>query len=316
MLLMDQSVSSRTVQPFDRNSECCTAETLTLYPSPEAEKVLKTEILSDLALFISGPYVDVKIQSSVDSNSSNDDDDDDSYGPELPCAITVKKNGHDSVLSFFQWEFDGHESFANEDGPASQNNPVENLARVRFMVDPNNADAVMCQIFENPIILSSKEISRRWYRSSDIKKFRHMSHREAFGARTSSTYVKQFRFLHASCDNSTSLLSLSRVFASTVASSPYRGYESLVFSDLYRTVRKAIVHEILQAQRDFRSTCHPSPEVLENLLSSRSKQLSKQSRRVAYVIGKGDADVARKIFTSKELEFITTLLREPTKVEL
>jgi hypothetical protein len=316
MLLIDQNISYPTIESVDPKSEHFIVDKLTSYPypPPEAEDIRENDTLSDLALFISGPYMDVNIQSSVDSMDS---DDEDSYGPEI-SSVT---NENDSQSTFAKWEFDAQDSFAYENGMTSQNfAPVKKSFRIQFITDPNSKDEVFCQKYENAIILNSKECSRRWYRSSDIKKFRRMAHTEALCARASSSYVEQFRFLYASCDDSTSLQSLSHMLASNLASSQYRGFESIVFSDLYRIARKSILQEVLKVQSDYRFTHRCSSEILEALLASRSKQLSKQSRRVAYVIGEGDADVARSLFTSKELEFSMTSTRkyqrEPTTLEI
>lgn len=315
MLLINQSASSPTIQSVNAKSAYHAVEKSTSYPPPE-EEIRENDTLSDLALFISGPYMDMNILSSVSSTDS-DDEDDDSFGLEI-SSLT---NENDSQSTFAKWEFDAQESFAFENSLASQEiTIVKKSARIQFIMDPNNQDEVFCQKYDNPDVLTSKECSRRWYRSSDIKKFRRMAHTEALCARTSSTYVELFRFMYASCDNSTSLQSLSHSYATTVSSSQYRGFESMVFSDLYRQARKSMSQEVLKVQSDFRFTHRCSSEILEALLASRSKQLSKQSRRVAYVIGEGDADVARSLFTSKELEFIMMSTRkhrrEATSLEI
>jgi hypothetical protein len=302
MLLIDQNVSSPTIQSVDSKSEHYSVDKLTSYPPLEESR--ENDTLSDLALILSGPYMDVNIQSSADSTDS---DDDDSYGPEISSTT----NENDSQSTFAKWEFDAQDSFAFENSMGSQNIPTaKKSARIQFIMDPSNKDEVFCEKYENATTLTSKECSRRWYRSVDIKKFRRMAHTEALCARTSSSYVEQFRFLYASCDNSTSLESLSHTYASNVSASQYRGLEAMVFSDLFRLARKSILQEILQVQSDFRFTHHCSSDILEALLASRSKQLSKQSRRVSYVIGEGDADVARSLFTSKELEFSMTSTRK------
>ena len=312
MLLVDQSNSSPTIQSVDRRSECfkpSDTATLPQFPNTGTEEIQDSEILSDLAFFLSDSYLNDNTQfSSVGLHDTSDDNDDDLSDPEIPYKLS-------------QWEFDANDSFACDTRSVVARHSdtadlVKKTSRVRFMMDPCNEDAVMCHIYDNTTNLTSKELTRRWYRPIDIKRFRRMSHMEVLCARTSSTYVEQFRFLFASCDSSTTLQSLSHAFASTVASSPYRGYECMVFSDLFRTVRKAMVQEILQVQRDFRSTHHCSSEILAVILASRSKQLSKQSRRVAYVIGEGDADIAHTIYDSNDELGCDMILSSASMVEL
>jgi hypothetical protein len=340
MLLIDQTNSSPTIQASDANAECFVTAfgTHTLFPqdveSPQYDDMAHTDAsLSDLALDISAPYISVTVQSS----DSSDSDDDDSYGTDYELKVEKDVNDDDDddddpslVLarnnlsaSFSKWECDPEDSASVDDTSMSSDSASKSdKKRVRFAVDPSDSKMVLCRNHTNSNIITRKELSRCWYRLSEIKKFRTASHAEALCARTLSSYKEEFQQLYACCDNSVALRAIPQKHAATVAASQYRGYEALTFIELLRTDRKLITQRVLQTQEEFRRGDMCTSDQLVSLLGSVSQQCSKRSRRLAYVMGNGDAEVARALITSKELEFIMTstrkrhIVRTPTKCEI
>jgi hypothetical protein len=174
--------------------------------------------------------------------------------------------------------------------------------RVQFMVDPCDVQSVQCCIHLNDIELTADEVQDSWYRSAEIKQMRREMYSEALVVResTSSTYTQQFHELCSSCDKSLSVVSLPYQLAKTVAESEYRGYESLIFLEVLRLKQQDIILEVLSTQEHLRRTC--TFEQLSTELYTVSTGLTERSRRLAFMMGIGDANVASQHVTSSERE--------------
>jgi hypothetical protein len=281
---------------------------------------ISTPYLAVNLIIDSNPPLPNKVESSKDDESikelSTGEDDD-------PSLVLARNN---LSQSFSKWEFDPEDgAFHNSNQRMLLIDDFDNQydrtyiplkKRVRFMADPEDSKMIYCRFYTDPNVLTHQEVLKGWYHSSEIKKFRHQNHKEAFLARklTSSLYNENMLELYNQCTKSISLLSgPHNKLATIVASSIHRGHEALIFFELFRKDRKRMVKDLLKAQDEFRSTSdgnHYTVDQLSTMLGSKSRILSRKSRRFAYVIGLGDAEVAKKLISSKELQCIMTSTRK------
>lgn len=188
--------------------------------------------------------------------------------------------------------------------PDVEETPVgadEHKKRVRFATDPKGK--MLCQRYNNynPIRRCEKKLI--WYRKSDFKKFRKEGQTEAVVARMSS-FAKDFQRVYESCSSLETLKALTEKHTLVVSESKYRGYEAVVFYSTLQTVRKASRKQILQMQQQHVCCNFMTPEERAEELGAKARALSKKSRRLAYVLGSGDAAVARKALSKNEVEKI------------
>ena len=190
--------------------------------------------------------------------------------------------------------------------PDEEESPVgaeEHKKRVRFATDPSGK--ILCQRYNNynPILKCEKK--QIWYKRSDFKRFRKEGYKEAIIARTSS-FATDFHRVYESCSSLEKLQALTEQHTVVVSQSKYRGYEAVVFYRTLQTVRKASVQQILQMHQQHVSCNVMTPEERAEKLGAKSRTLSKKSRRLAYVLGSGDAVVARNTMSKKEMETIVS----------
>ena len=317
MMLLDQMNSSHS---NDAQHMMCMKTTNIVAPdSPtfrvfeDDDKIFENNSLSDLALNVSAPY----LTTVADPASCHAEDEDGVDLSEEDTSLVLARN-HLST-SFSNWEFDPEDgSFHNSNQLLLLDDDYEATCepekkRVHFMADPYDAKLIYCEIFDCSIELTVEDIASGWYTGPEIKRFRRHVHKDARVLRNlaSSAYMDKFIELHRGCARSIPITqSRSQVsLASFVSSSQHRGQETLIFYELFHTERKRMVKELLLAQ----TACRPnySDDDLSALLASVSSALSRRSRRFAYMTGLGDAEIAWKQITSKELKIIMMTSRRP-----
>ena len=135
--------------------------------------------------------------------------------------------------------------------------------------------------------------------------FRQENREEATVARESS-FAQDFYRVYGSCTSSEKLRALKQKHAAAVSKSKYRGFEAIAFYDTLHAKREFTRKQILMTQQQHVSFNFLTLEERAAELGSRSRALTKQSRRLAYVIGSGDAVVARNILSQNEVEKIVS----------
>jgi hypothetical protein len=277
----------------------------------DEDKIVEHNSVSDLALHVTAPYI-ASIALPESTHKTGEDGDSVDLTEEDTSLVLARNN---LSASFSKWEFDPEDgAFHNsnqllllEDDDSSTVYAPE-TKRVHFMADPDDAKMIYCQRYESQIELTSRDILLGWYTSKEIKKFRRHVHTDAHTLRKleSSSYMENFYELNRSCAKSISITqSKSQMkLASRVAASQHRGQEGLIFFELFRTERKRMTKEVLSAQAAYRECC--TSDELSSLLGAMAKTFSRRSRRFAYVVGLGDANVAQKLLSTEELEFIMT----------
>ena len=172
---------------------------------------------------------------------------------------------------------------------------------VRFRNDSCDPKKIHCLTYPSNMILTSIDRKERWYNSSEIKKMRTATYNEALAARSDALiYLKQFNKLHCMCKEGTSDWTEQQYLAQLVATSRYRGLESLIFVETIRLNQRQNLQEILAAQEDFKDLLTPNELLLE--LHAQSIKLSTCSSRLAYMLGVGDADVAQQITMTEAID--------------
>jgi hypothetical protein len=320
-MLLDQTNSSYSnVLQASSHKACVNTMSLVIAPdSPtfrvveDDDKIFENNSLSDLALNVSAPY----LTSVADPNSCETEDGNGADLSEEDTSLVLARNNLST--SFSNWEFDPEDgSFHNSNQLLLHSDDYEvscepDKKRVHFMADPSDSKLIYCEQYDCPIVLTVDDISSGWYTAPEIKRFRRHVHKDARALRqlSSSAYMDKFIDLHRSCARSIPITqSRSQVtLASFVSSSQHRGQETLIFYELFHTERKRLVKELLSAQ----AACRPnySADDLSSMLASVSKARSRRSRRFAYMTGLGDAEIAWKQISSKELKFIMSTSRKP-----
>jgi hypothetical protein len=175
---------------------------------------------------------------------------------------------------------------------------------VRFDTCSSDSQKIHCRTYTSDEILTSIDRKERWYSSSEIKKMRTETYNEALAARSNElSYLKQFQDLHSICMESTANLAQRKELAHIVATSHYRGLESLTFVETIRLKQRQTIQEILAAQEDFRDLLSPEELMLE--LQALSIKLSTCSSLLAHMMGLGDANEAVWISASQNSNCIS-----------
>jgi hypothetical protein len=189
------------------------------------------------------------------------------------------------------------------DAELETDEPVEDEGtqntRVRFATDAKGK--VLCQIYISFNCIPEGEYQQIWYSRNDFKRFRTESRKEAAAARKSS-YVKDFLKVYEACKSFEKMRSLKPRNYTAVSGSKYRGYEAAVIYNIIRAGRKGINKQVLELQQQHVSCNIMTPEERAEELWDKSRNLSKVSRRLAHVLGKGDSDVARQMVSNRELK--------------
>ena len=174
------------------------------------------------------------------------------------------------------------------------------------MIDSCDPQKILCVTYTTNKILTPADRKELWYNSADIKRMRTETYSEALAARSNVLpYLQHFQKLHTVCKESASDLTKQKYLAHIVASSQYRGLESLTFVEIIRLNQRRILQEILAAQEDFRDLLTPEELMLE--LQTLSAKLSNCSSRLAYMLGGGDADEAFLIAAAQERSYVSLL---------
>ena len=311
MLVHRNSSPSNDQHAFSQN-DCFKATNLVAPDSPtfrvveDDDKIFENTSLSDLALNVSALYLNAvadPISCHTAYGNGVDVSDDDT-------SLVLARNNLSMSLS--NWEFDPEDgSFHNSNQcllPDSDDEAACEPARkrVHFMADPIDAKLIYCKRFDCSIVLTVDDIAAGWYTAPEIKRFRRHVHRDARALRSlsSSAYMDKFIELHRSCARSIPITQSrsQKALASFVSSSQHRGQESLIFYELFHNERKRMTAELLLAQ----AMCNKNytADDLSDMLATAAKALSRRSRRFAYMTGLGDAEVAWKQISSKELKYI------------
>lgn len=317
-MLLDQKNSSSSNDPQRSSRKVClnvtnlvAPDSPTFHVSEEDDKIFENSSLSDLALNVSAPYINTVADptscNTVDGNGVDLSDDD--------TSLVLARNNLSVSLS--NWEFDPEDgSFHNSNQrllPDTNDYGVTlepAKKRVHFMADPCDAKLIYCETFDCPIVLTVDDIASGWYTAPEIKRFRHHVHKDARTLRNlaSSVYMDKFIELHRGCARSIPITQSrsQKTLASFVSSSQHRGQETLIFYELFHNERKRMAAELLLAQ----TTCRTNytPDDLSAMLASVAKALSRRSRRFAYMTGLGDAEVALKQFSSREIKCIMSTI--------
>jgi hypothetical protein len=217
------------------------------------------------------------------------------------CCSTDNDNDNDNTYC--------NRRLPEEDGDSKEK-------RVRIGYDPDTGD-VLCEYFSNDPLswdnsttctttsstTSSQQAgdSTTWLASVDYKRFRRESQFETLVARQSS-FTTDLMGLYDSCTTSAAadgLLVVDPKQVLAVSRSDHRGLELAVHFGTIMTERKAYIQQVLQTQRLQRSLDHhwTATERAE-ALGIQARFVSQTSRRLAHILGAGDALVARELSTA------------------
>jgi hypothetical protein len=163
---------------------------------------------------------------------------------------------------------------------------------------------VMSKMYSDYLPIHKSEHRKVWYRQRDYERFRRENKRITNAARQTS-YVADFARVYHSTISSKRLRSLTKKQTVAVADSPNRGFEAAIFLDTLGTDRRACVSQIVEMQDHFLTLGdYLSAEEREQKLAVLSRSLTKQTRRLAFVLGSGDALVAQSMITPAEQKFL------------
>jgi hypothetical protein len=165
--------------------------------------------------------------------------------------------------------------------------------RVRIGYDPDTGD-VLCEYFGDDQSCCSSIMSQdgsTWLASVDYKRFRRESHFETLAARQSS-FTTDLIGLYESCTSANGWLVVDPNQVLAVSKSDHRGLELAVHFGTMMTERKAYVQQVLQTQQLQRSLEHWTANERAEALGIQARFVSQTSRRLALVLGAGDALVA------------------------
>jgi hypothetical protein len=218
----------------------------------------------------------------------NDDDDDHSL-----CSQSYIRSG---MMSNDSCDFvDG----VDETIPTNQEG--SHRRKVRFDTDVDGK--VKCQAWDAVEPVRTPDIKKcYWYNKSDYKRFREESHKHA-GKALRSNYAKEFYQVFQACESSKTWNTLNANHSIRLAGSKYRGSEQYIFGALLIPIRRRIHLEILNMQKAWihaKKNNLQNPKVPQAVIEEQSveklgalaRSLTERSRRLALLLGQGDAMLA------------------------
>jgi hypothetical protein len=254
--------------------------------------------MKDLAI-AEGIDDDDLIKDSDPASMSSEDDDDVSL-PDMETALAI-----DNDLGSVNRERFNHSSARFEEFQATWQDPLEECngpkKRVRFATDSEGK--MLCHRYNNYTSISKNQKKRMWYQQKHFAQFRRCNMQEARTARK-SVFGKDFHVLYESCTSFEKVRALTQKDVLAVSASIYRGNEFIIFYRLLHKERMAFIKKILTMQQQHSSCNLMTSDERAEQLSATSRSLAKKSRRLANLLGSGDAVVARKMISQDELEKI------------
>lgn len=223
-----------------------------------------------------------------DRENNNDDDDDHSL-----CSESYIRSGMMSNECCDFVEEDDEACPTTEEGTHRR--------KVRFDTDMNGK--VKCQALDAVEPVRTPAIKKcYWYNKNDYKRFREDSYKQAEKA-LRSNYAKEFYKVYQACESSKSWNTLNASHSIRLAGSKYRGTEPCIFRALLIPIRRRIHMEILGMQKAYlqkKTTNLHDPKVpraameeqFVEKLGAVSRCLTERSRRLALLLGQGDAMIA------------------------
>lgn len=174
------------------------------------------------------------------------------------------------------------------------------IKRVRFGRDPTT-NAVSCE-YHAPYpaekdVAAEHEILVRWYSRMEFLLFRREAKRKAFAAtkEVDSNFIPYFKKVFDACATADGLRSIRTADSVYLSNTPFRGLEPVLFKTLFD--RSGTIQAVLVQQEALRleNLNGGGVDAEDNLaaLSATSRALSQHSRRLARVLGSGDAICAR-----------------------
>ena len=130
-----------------------------------------------------------------------------------------------------------------------------------------------------PFPETPKEESKLWYTTQEYRLFKYDAKRDLKKANDNDK--RQFIAVYNACKTADGLRSIHTTDSAALAAASYRGLEHILFRSLHK--RKPVIHSVIQKQA----------ELMDDELSNLSRSLSQRARRIARVLGNGDAHVAR-----------------------
>jgi hypothetical protein len=271
------------------------------------EEEQETELLLRL-LDTAGDTASISSSSSFSSTSLFLDEKD-ADGEKRSAAAAVRNVGtnvcHDDENDDIMVDVDDDHSLAREtyvpSGSMSKNfvYDAEEVQKrtVRFLVD--DTGSIITTEYAHFSPLQKHEKHKVWYRRKDYKRIRKLHHEQAEQGRK-STFAKEFRRVYEACSSSSKLRELSQKHMHAVSESRYRGSEPAIFFRTLSEERRQIKKKILKTQQQYLS-CKEVMTATERMeaLGEIARTLTKHSRRLAHVLGSGDAVFARKYCNEK-----------------
>jgi hypothetical protein len=177
----------------------------------------------------------------------------------------------------------------------------EKERRVRFADDFVTGDVKVVE-YDDPHGHSDCENVTRWYTTLDFQQFRRENQKGVVAARH-SLFVDSFTNVYDSCASSEKWRALTPSQTMAMSASDHRGLESTLLRGTLLLERKAVVAQILKTQQQHRSlfdlwSTHERAEAL----AVQARFLATKSRRLALVLGAGDALVVASYRTKGAAE--------------
>jgi hypothetical protein len=166
---------------------------------------------------------------------------------------------------------------------------VAKTRRVRFRVDENNQIVLDVNTTARVELTEEEKTQMWWSNVSGLQRKNKQNEFKELVRQTSENeeYIAKFRQALDLCNNSSSKYPLQNV--PLVSDCPARGIERVLFPELGQYRRQG-VRTIVLAQS--RLPPKMSLDLQQKLLGATSKRLSRPSRRLARLLGIGDAMVA------------------------
>jgi hypothetical protein len=227
---------------------------------------------------------------NVSPMSENNDDNDDSDFIDSPRKIMrrnrSRSDSHDFVLEL---PVNGALLLPHS----------KNRKRVRFARDAGT-NKVVCVHHDDVGVVDADgddNVAVRWYSQLEFRLFKRNAKREAMAATKAGDqcpYMQHFMKIYGACATANGLRSIRTADSAALSDTPLRGLESVLLNNMKN--RKAVIQAVLTKQEDMQLVIlngDASAEDLTTALSLTSRALSQHARRLARVLGSGDAFAAR-----------------------
>jgi hypothetical protein len=226
-------------------------------------------------------------EDNTEGDEDDDDDDDDDDDSENIIGLDSMLNRYLSI-----------ELQPKGNGIAESDLLYDNVKqrRVRFAEDYVIGDVKVVE-YEDPHCHAECENVTRWYTTLDFQQFRRENIKGVVAARH-SLLVDDFTNIYDSCASSEKWRALTPAQTVAMSASDHRGLESTLLRGMLLMERRAVIAQILKTQQQHRSlfdlwTTHERAEAL----AVQARFLATKSRRLALVLGAGDALVVASFRT-------------------